>query len=59
MPDSPKHHPIPLSGGDRKALTKELGKSQATGLLRSFKAGLPHQRCLPIARKVDPVDSRI
>ena len=26
MPDRPKHHPIPLSGGDRKALTRELGK---------------------------------
>jgi len=24
-----KHHPIPLSGGDRKALNKELGKSRA------------------------------
>jgi hypothetical protein len=24
---APKHHPTPLSGGDRKALSKELGKS--------------------------------
>lgn len=24
-----KHHPMPLSGGDRKALTKELAKSRA------------------------------
>jgi hypothetical protein len=23
---APKHHPMPLSGGDRKALNKELGK---------------------------------
>ena len=28
-PMSPKHHHIPLSGGDRKALTKELAKSRA------------------------------
>lgn len=29
-----KHHPMPLSGGDRKALKKELAKSQAmTGIL--------------------------
>jgi hypothetical protein len=26
---APKHHPMPLSGGDRKALTKELSKSRA------------------------------
>ena len=31
---APKHHPMPLSGGDRKALKKELGKSRAmTGIL--------------------------
>ena len=27
---APKHHPTPLSGGDRKALTKELGVSRTT-----------------------------
>jgi hypothetical protein len=26
---APKHHPSPLSGGDRKALQKELGKARA------------------------------
>jgi hypothetical protein len=26
---APKYHPMPLSGGDRKALTKELGKARA------------------------------
>src|SRR4051794_11315558 len=26
---APKYHPTPLSGGDRKALAKELGKSRA------------------------------
>jgi hypothetical protein len=26
---APKHHPTPLSGGDRKALSKELGKVRA------------------------------
>ena len=26
---APKHHPTPLSGGDRKALRKELGKARA------------------------------
>ena len=26
---APKYHPTPLSGGDRKALAKELGKALA------------------------------
>ncbi|MCS3929207.1 hypothetical protein M2175_004238 [Bradyrhizobium elkanii] len=26
---APKHHPTPLSGGDRKALQKELGHARA------------------------------
>jgi hypothetical protein len=26
---APKHHPTPLSGGDRKALNKELGEARA------------------------------
>ena len=26
---APKHHPTPLSGGDRKALKKELGRARA------------------------------
>jgi hypothetical protein len=31
---APKHHPTPLSGGDRKALKKERGKARAmTGIL--------------------------
>jgi hypothetical protein len=31
---APKYHPTPLSGGDRKALKKELVKSRAmTGIL--------------------------
>jgi hypothetical protein len=36
---APKHHPTPLSGGDRKALNKELGKSRAmTNLLAAQSA---------------------
>jgi hypothetical protein len=31
---APKYHPTPLSGGDRKALGKELSKARAmTGIL--------------------------
>jgi hypothetical protein len=36
---APKHHPTPLSGGYRKALTKELGKARAmTGILAAQSA---------------------
>jgi hypothetical protein len=36
---APKHHPTPLSGGDRKALAKELGKARAmTTILASQSA---------------------
>jgi hypothetical protein len=34
---APKHHPAPLSGGDRKkALKKELSKSRAKGPQRGL-----------------------
>jgi hypothetical protein len=26
---APRYHPMPLSGGDRRALAKELGKARA------------------------------
>src|SRR5258708_24240282 len=36
---APKHHPTPLSGGDRKALKKEIGKARAmTGILAAQSA---------------------
>src|SRR6185437_11665105 len=36
---APKHHLTPLSGGDRKALNKELGKARAmTGILAAQSA---------------------
>lgn len=38
---APKYHPTPLSGGDRKALKKELSKSRAmTGILAAQSAEL-------------------
>jgi hypothetical protein len=37
---APKHHPAPPSGGDRKALQKELVKSRAmTGIQAEQSAG--------------------
>jgi hypothetical protein len=39
MAMAPKHHPTPLSGGDRKALAKELGRARAmTSILASQSA---------------------
>jgi len=36
---APKHHPTPLSAGDRKALTKEPGKARAmAGILAAQSA---------------------
>jgi hypothetical protein len=36
---APKYHPTPLSGGDRKALAKELDKARAmTGILAAQSA---------------------
>jgi hypothetical protein len=36
---APKYHPTPLSGGDRKAVNKELGKARAmTGILAAQSA---------------------
>jgi hypothetical protein len=38
---APKHHPTPRSGGDRKALNKELGKARAmTGILAAQSAAM-------------------
>jgi len=35
---APKHHPTPLSGGDRKALGKELGKARAMTTILAAKS---------------------
>ena len=40
---APKHHPAPLSGGDRKTLKKELSKSRA--MTRIFAERSAEKRC--------------
>jgi len=42
-PEAHKHHPTPLSGGDRKALAKELGKAR-DHLDRFVVTVIPHER---------------
>jgi hypothetical protein len=35
---APKYHPTPLSGGDRKALAKELTKARAMTRILAYRA---------------------
>jgi hypothetical protein len=52
---SPKHHRMPLSGGDRKALTKELSKSRAMTKIFAEQLGgkAPRRRCAdPVGRQL-------
>ena len=62
---APKHHPTPLSGGDRKALNKDdAGRGGETWMTASADEALKLQRPLPdgslriVARgvKEDPVE---
>ncbi|MYV87842.1 hypothetical protein GTH44_39285 [Bradyrhizobium japonicum] len=41
---APKHHPTPLSGGDRKALGKELGNPKPMITLRPNCVRSPSKR---------------
>src|SRR6185437_6623456 len=36
---APKRHPLPLSGGDRKALAKELGRARAMTTILATRSG--------------------
>lgn len=52
----PKHHPTPLSGGDRKALQKELVKARAmTGILAG-QAAEKRARGEQLSRQADNLD---
>lgn len=50
---APKHHPIPLSGGDRKALTKELAKSSGIETMLAREAADLRARGEAMIRKAD------
>jgi hypothetical protein len=41
---APKYHRAPLSGGDRKALNKELGKARAMTTILAGQSAEPEQR---------------
>lgn len=50
---APKHHPTPLSGGDRKALQKELGRARAMTLILAGQAAEARAKGEALIRQAD------
>ncbi|MVT64828.1 hypothetical protein GPL21_06865 [Bradyrhizobium pachyrhizi] len=50
---APKHHPTPLSGGDRKALSKELGRARAMTTILAAQAGEARAKGEALIRTAD------
>jgi hypothetical protein len=50
---APKHQPTPLSGGDRKALAKELGKSRAMTTVLAERAAEKREAGEALIREAD------
>ncbi|GAB9241398.1 hypothetical protein [Bradyrhizobium diazoefficiens] len=50
---APKHHPTPLSGGDRKALAKELGRSRAMTTILAGQAAEARAKGEALIRQAD------
>jgi hypothetical protein len=50
---APKHHPTPLSGGDRKALKKELGNARAMTTILAAQAAEAHAKGEALIRQAD------
>jgi hypothetical protein len=50
---APKHHPTPLSGGDRKALAKELGKARAMTTVLARRSAELRAESEALIRKAD------
>ncbi|SRR5258708_14171792 len=50
---APKHHPTPLSGGDRKALAKELGMARAMTTILAAQAAEVRTKGEALIRQAD------
>lgn len=50
---APKHHPTPLSGGDRKALQKELGRARAMTSILAGQAAEARAKGEALIRQAD------
>jgi hypothetical protein len=48
-----KHHPTPLSGGDRKALNKELGKARAMANILAMQSAEVRAKNEALIRQAD------
>jgi phage FluMu protein Com len=50
---APKHHPTPFSGGDRKALAKELGRARAMTTILAAQAAEARAKGEALIRQAD------
>ncbi|MEH2670907.1 MULTISPECIES: hypothetical protein [Bradyrhizobium] len=50
---APKHHPTPLSGGDRKALSKELGRARAMTTILAAQSAEAREKGEALIRTAD------
>lgn len=50
---APKHHPTPLSGGDRKTLAKELRKARAMTTILAAQSGEARAKGEALIRTAD------
>jgi len=50
---APKHHPTPLSGGDRKALAKEVGRARAMTAILARQAAETRAKGEALIRQAD------
>ena len=50
---APKYHPTPLSGGDRKALAKELGKARAMANILAVQSAEMRAEAETLIRQAD------
>src|SRR3982751_1310132 len=50
---APKYHPTPLSGGDRKALNKELGKARAMANILAVQSAEVRAKAETMLRQAD------
>jgi hypothetical protein len=55
MPEriAPKYHPTPMSGGDRKALAKELGKARAMANILASQSAEMRAKGEPMIQQAD------
>ena len=56
---APKYHPTPLSGGDRKALAKELGKARAMANILATRSAETRAKGEALIQQADKLYARV